>query len=103
MTSRKYPSAAFWATVVVVVVLVAYPLSFGPALWLADRFEKRPRPFAVVYWPIGRMIARGPCGFVRLLNRYSSMFADKVDFGKGDFFSVPVSPANDWEWVGTGW
>jgi hypothetical protein len=32
--SRKPPSPAYWATVVVVVALVAYPLSFGPACWL---------------------------------------------------------------------
>jgi hypothetical protein len=37
MTSRKKPGVAFWATVVVVVVLVGYPLSIGPVLWLADR------------------------------------------------------------------
>jgi hypothetical protein len=35
-TSRKQPGVAFWVTVMVVVVLVAYPLSFGPACWLAD-------------------------------------------------------------------
>ena len=29
--ASKKPSVAFWATVVLVVVLVAYPLSFGPA------------------------------------------------------------------------
>jgi len=29
-SSRKKPGAAFRATVVVVVLLVAYPLSFGP-------------------------------------------------------------------------
>jgi hypothetical protein len=35
MTDRKKPGVAFWATVVaVVVVLVLYPLSWGPALWL---------------------------------------------------------------------
>ena len=33
MTSRKKPGVTFWATVVVVVVL-AYPLSLGPADWL---------------------------------------------------------------------
>ena len=38
MTDRKHPSAAFWATVVVVVALVAYPLSFGPACWLIGRY-----------------------------------------------------------------
>jgi hypothetical protein len=32
MTSdRKKPGVAFWATVVLVAVLVGYPLSFGPA------------------------------------------------------------------------
>jgi hypothetical protein len=30
---RKKPGVAFWATAVVVVVLVAHPLSFGPACW----------------------------------------------------------------------
>jgi hypothetical protein len=29
MTSRKKPGVAFWTTVVVVVLLVVYPLSFS--------------------------------------------------------------------------
>jgi hypothetical protein len=33
-TSRKQPGAACWATVAVVVLLAAYPLSFGLADWL---------------------------------------------------------------------
>ncbi len=37
MTSRKKPGVAFWATVVVVVVIVANPVSFGPACWLTNR------------------------------------------------------------------
>jgi hypothetical protein len=36
-SSPKKPGVAFWATVVVVAVLVGYPLSFGPACWLTDR------------------------------------------------------------------
>ena len=35
-SSRKKPGVAFWATVVLVVVL-AYPLSQGPAGWLITR------------------------------------------------------------------
>ena len=39
ITDRKKPGVAFWATVIVVVVLVAYPLSFGPACWLIWNVE----------------------------------------------------------------
>ena len=34
---RKKPGVAFWATVVVVVALVAYPLSWGPSCWILWR------------------------------------------------------------------
>ena len=34
MSDGKKPTVAFWVTVVVVVVLVAYPLSWGPLVWL---------------------------------------------------------------------
>ena len=33
MTPGKKPGVAFWATVVVVVTLVLYPLSIGPTIW----------------------------------------------------------------------
>jgi hypothetical protein len=39
MTDHKQPGAAFWATVVVVFLLVLYVLSSGPALWLAVKME----------------------------------------------------------------
>ena len=39
MTDRKKPGVAFWATVVLVMVLVGYPLSIGPAVWLAVKTE----------------------------------------------------------------
>jgi len=38
MTSdRKKTGVAFWATVVLAVVLMGYPLSFGPWCWLTSR------------------------------------------------------------------
>ena len=37
MTSPKKPGVAFWASVVVVVGLIGYPLSFGPWCWIASR------------------------------------------------------------------
>lgn len=33
--NREKSSVAFWATVVLVVGLVGYPLSIGPGIWLA--------------------------------------------------------------------
>src|SRR5262245_38714898 len=57
MTDRKKPGVAFWATVVVVVMLVAYPLSFGPACWVAPRTQiDRGQVFQLLYWPLGRAI-----------------------------------------------
>ena len=55
-SSRKKPGVAFWATVVV-VVLVAYPLSFGPACWIVSRLDSdhAGRLLQAVYWPVGRL------------------------------------------------
>jgi len=37
MTDRKKRGKAFWATLVVLVVIVGYPFSYGPSLWLVRR------------------------------------------------------------------
>jgi hypothetical protein len=54
---RKKPTASFWITVALVAVLVAYPLTFGPACWLAARTQiDRGEMFQNAYWPLGRAI-----------------------------------------------
>ncbi len=50
--SRKQPGVAFWATVVVVIALVAYPLSFGPACWANGRTHVGDQAFLTAYRPI---------------------------------------------------
>jgi hypothetical protein len=53
MTSdRKKPGVAFWVAVAVVVVLVGYPLSFGPACWVSSRTEIGIESLPVIYRPI---------------------------------------------------
>jgi hypothetical protein len=57
ISDRKKPGVAFWSTVVVVVVLVAYPLSFGPACWIMSHLHPEQPGQAVeiipkIYWPI---------------------------------------------------
>ena len=54
--SGKRPGVAFWATVVVVVLLVAYPLSFGPACWLADSGLLPEKPAIHCYRPLIRAV-----------------------------------------------
>src|SRR5262249_53541802 len=52
MTSRNKPGMAFGATVVVVVVLVAYPLSFGPACWMTSRLDRGADLVSVLFCPL---------------------------------------------------
>jgi hypothetical protein len=53
--SRKKPGVAFWATVVVVVGMVAYPLGFGPACWITSRLRFGNSAVSVVYQPLLRI------------------------------------------------
>ena len=54
----KQPGVAFWATVVVVVVLVAYPLSVGLAFWLVDSGLISERSVSPVYRPLAVFLVR---------------------------------------------
>ena len=53
------PTTGFCVAVVVVVVLVLYPLSFGPACLLVDRGHVAATPVARFYRPILQLIANG--------------------------------------------
>ena len=52
MTDRKKPGVAFSATVVVVLALVVYPLSFGPACWVTSRLNTGATLIPRIYKPI---------------------------------------------------
>ena len=70
---RKQPGVAFWATVVV-VALLAYPASYGPAEWLYAR-NCLPRLSAPVlrkiYWPMLWVRTQGPQAIGDALEWYS--------------------------------
>src|SRR5258708_36081271 len=78
MTDHKKPGAAFWATVVLVVAL-AYPLSFGAACRYVSRC---PHPFLYgheeipeFYLPIGTLIETGPPIVADAIRRYAVMWS----------------------------
>src|SRR5260370_27812230 len=68
---RKKPGVAFWATVVVVVVLVGYPLSFGPACWAVSHADLSENLVNIPYRPILSLHQHGPRWLRRWIHHYS--------------------------------
>jgi hypothetical protein len=74
---KKKPGVAFWATVVVVVVLVAYPLSFGPACWIASQQWAPDGTNEVIDWfysPASFVLHYAPKNFEDALFWYASLW-----------------------------
>lgn len=78
MQNRKPKGWAWWATVAVLVTLVAYPLSLGPATWLhhKDLIPTTFEPFVwkVFYRPIVVLHESGPLSIARAIEWYSSLW-----------------------------
>jgi hypothetical protein len=79
-TDRQKPSVAFWASVALVVLLVRYPLSFGPACWWFTR-TTHDSGFGMTctqhyaprfYWPIGWLATHGPTPVANAFNWYGT-------------------------------
>ena len=85
MTSPKKPGVAFWATVVV-VVLVLYVASFGPVCWLVSWIDIGDKILPVVYGPL-----------IAILDLDESLRIWVLfDWYCG------LGARNDWHWVGCG-
>jgi hypothetical protein len=61
MTDRKKPGVVFWATVVLVVV-VLYFASFGPACWITSHTNVGARAVPSIYRPLTRTFSMRPEG-----------------------------------------
>ena len=60
MTSGKKPGVAFWATVVALLVAIAYPLSFGPVCLIWGRQICDSPGLLALYEPCIRAAESGP-------------------------------------------
>jgi hypothetical protein len=86
-SASKKPGVAFWASVVLVVMLVGYPLSFGPACWINCRTEIGTRHMAVVYRPICWAWKKWPKQLQFPIRGYASLGASRekyFDWGEDD-------------------
>jgi hypothetical protein len=81
MTDRKKPGVAFWATVVVVAVLL-YPISFGPACWITSRTNMGASAIPAVYRPLTWAMSPNS---ETMINRVSTWYAK-------------IGAAENWEW-----
>ncbi|HEY3963508.1 MAG TPA: hypothetical protein VGM05_03060 [Planctomycetaceae bacterium] len=52
MTDRKKPGWAFWTALGLAVLLVGYPLSFGPACWMHEWKGIGEAGIPIAYYPI---------------------------------------------------
>jgi hypothetical protein len=57
---RKKPGMVFWATVVLVAVLVAYPLGYGPVMWLCVRGYLSDPVYHYYRRPLGFIVSVSP-------------------------------------------
>jgi hypothetical protein len=81
MTSRKKPGVAFWATVGLVVVLAAYPVSWGPTSWLLYNVEMSDQAVELVgilFYPIV-WIGESSAAAASVMEWYQSLW---IDFSK---------------------
>jgi hypothetical protein len=106
MTSdRKKPSVAFWATVGLVVVLVAYPLSFGQACWLSSRTSSMAGRMGTIYKPITWGMSQRETQLHRLIQGYAQ-FKAKAGWEWHNVAHFPLGASDEmgsdemsWEWI----
>ncbi len=79
MTDRKKLGMAFWASVVL-VALLAYPLSFGPACWLVRRNLTSRISVARAYRPIIICTHALPAPIRRLAGWYGGPTSEPTPF-----------------------
>ena len=98
---RKKPGVAFWATVVVVCLPIAYVLSFGPACWLVAKEYLGTDTIWRMYRPIARLVSdpddsiakRAVCQWVSICRGEFGLAVLQLTFDPAD----PLPPTSIFE------
>jgi hypothetical protein len=99
MIDRKKPGLAFWASAVLVAVLVGYPLSFGPACWVTSWTDCGASAIPIIYKPIVRLFWTENRTFKSIVVKYSA-FAAAPRWSWKKYLN---KDGDDWEFIcGTG-
>lgn len=75
-SNNKKPGIAFWSTVAAAVLVILYPLSIGPLIWLADRGmlpEEAAGLIGIIYYPL-ELAAASSDATIRLYSWYASLW-----------------------------
>ena len=99
---KKKPNAGLWITVVLIVVLVGYPLSFGPACWISSRIGMGASLIPTVYEPVvatfGDPQANEPGAIGEWLMWYSMVGAQNGWIWMPWIIENDARPAG-WDWI----
>jgi hypothetical protein len=82
MRDDRKPGLMFWTSVMALVLLVGYPLSFGPACWFTSRLNGGASAIPIVYRPLTWAMSPGANTMV---NRVSTWYAK-------------IGAPDDWQW-----
>jgi hypothetical protein len=82
MSDDRKPGLMFWTSVMALVLLVAYPLSFGPACWITSRLNAGASAIPIVYRPLTWVMSPGANTMV---NRVTTWYAK-------------IGAPDDWQW-----
>ena len=96
MIDRNKPTAGFWITVALVMVLLGYPLSFGPACWVSSHLNAGTRAVAAVYRPITWGLNDDHKGKLDgIIRWYARLGAAHENWGWWNFLS---DDPDEWTW-----
>jgi len=98
MTDRKKTGWAFWTAAIVVVALVGYPLSFGPACWLVSRTKFGAEWLPFCYRPIVSALSKDRPRLTAAIQWYSRLGA-----ANGWTWLQDGIPLSDDEWLAVEW